>query len=103
MNITEPSENIINDQSIYRKEVDPVHQALVRRRHFSLRLQLFIGFLIVFLFAVAVAVLILITTNKVEDKLRVLEIVDNYVIEIQQARRFEKNFFLYGTNLSDAL
>jgi two-component system NtrC family sensor kinase len=39
----------------------------------------------------------------VEEKLRVLEVVNDFVIEIQQARRFEKNFFLYGTNLSDAL
>ncbi len=25
------------------------------------------------------------------------------MLELQQARRFEKNFFLYGTNLDDAL
>ena len=43
------------------------------------------------------------TTYQVENKLHVLEIVNEYVLEIQQARRFEKNFFLYGTNLSDAL
>ena len=83
--------------------MDSAREALVGRRQLSLRIQLFIGFLIVFLFAAGVAWLLLITTNKVEKKLRVLEIVDNYVIEIQQARRFEKNFFLYGTNLSDAL
>ncbi len=83
--------------------VESVRKALIGRRYFSLRLQLYIGFFIVFLFAVVVAVLLLITTNKVEEKLRILEIVDDYVIEIQQARRFEKNFFLYGTNLSDAL
>ena len=43
------------------------------------------------------------TMVQVEDKLHVLEIVNDYVVEIQQARRFEKNYFLYGTNLSDAL
>jgi len=31
-----------------------------------------------------------------------LETAGNYLFEIQQARRFEKNFFLYGTNLEDA-
>jgi two-component system NtrC family sensor kinase len=83
--------------------MDSARKALVGRRRFSFRHQLFIGFFLVFLFAVGVSGLLLITTNKVEEKLRVLEIVDNYVIEIQQARRFEKNYFLYGTNLSDAL
>ena len=79
------------------------HKALMGRRYLSVRLQLFIGFLIVFLFAAGVAGLLFITTNKVEEKLRILEIVDDFVIEIQQARRDEKNYFLHGTNLSDAL
>jgi two-component system NtrC family sensor kinase len=79
------------------------HKALLGRRYLSVRLQLFIGFLIVFLFAAGVAGLLFITTNKVEEKLRILEIVDDFVIEIQQARRDEKNYFLHGTNLSDAL
>lgn len=85
------------------REMDSARKALVGRRYISLRFQLYIGFFIVFLFSVGVAGLLLITTNKVEEKLRILEIVDDYVIEIQQARRFEKNYFLYGTNLSDAL
>lgn len=48
------------------KGVDTAREALVRRRHFSLRLQLYIGFLIVFLFAAGAALLLLITTNQVE-------------------------------------
>ena len=32
-----------------------------------------------------------------------METVNSYAFEIQQARRFEKNFFLYRTNLPDAL
>lgn len=32
-----------------------------------------------------------------------MEAATNYTFEIQQARRFEKNYFLYGTNLADAL
>jgi len=39
----------------------------------------------------------------VENQLRWLEIVNEYVVEIDQARRFEKNYFLYGTNLKDAV
>ena len=39
----------------------------------------------------------------VQAKLHILGAVDRYTFEIQQARRFEKNYFLYGTNLDDAL
>ncbi len=35
--------------------------------------------------------------------MRFLKVADNFTFEIQQARRFEKNYFLYGTNLADAL
>jgi two-component system NtrC family sensor kinase len=82
---------------------ESARQALLARRRFSLRLQIYLGFLLVFLFATGIATLLLVTTYQVEEKLRILEIVNDYVIEIQQARRFEKNYFLYGTNLSDAL
>jgi two-component system, NtrC family, sensor kinase len=82
---------------------ESARQALLARRRFSLRFQIYLGFLLVFLFAAGIATLLLITTYQVEEKLRILEIVNDYVIEIQQARRFEKNYFLYGTNLSDAL
>jgi len=82
---------------------ESARRALLTRRRFSLRFQIYLGFLLVFLFAVAISAALLVTMYEVEEKLRVLEIVNDYVIEIQQARRFEKNYFLYGTNLSDAL
>ena len=85
------------------KAAESAREALLARRRFSLRLQIFLGFFLVFLFAVGIATILMINMYRVEEKLRILEIVNDYVIEIQQARRFEKNYFLYGTNLSDAL
>jgi two-component system, NtrC family, sensor kinase len=82
---------------------ESARKALLTRRRFSLRFQIYLGFLLVFLFAVGISAALLVTMVEVEEKLRVLEIVNDYVNEIQQARRFEKNYFLYGTNLSDAL
>jgi two-component system NtrC family sensor kinase len=83
--------------------VNKARQALLSRRRFSLRLQIYMGFFLVFLIAAAIGTALLVTMYDVEKKLIFLEIVNDYVIEIQQARRFEKNFFLYGTNLGDAL
>ena len=85
------------------KAAESARQALLARRRFSLRLQIYLGFFMVFLFAVGIATILMTSMYHVEEKLHILEIVNDYVIEIQQARRFEKNYFLYGTNLSDAL
>ena len=83
--------------------LESARQALLGRPRYSVRLHIFLGLFLVFLLAAAIAAGLLITTYQVENKLRFLEIVNDYVLEIQQARRFEKNYFLYGTNLSDAL
>lgn len=83
--------------------IETARQALLSRPRYSVRLHIFLGFFLVFLFAAAIAAVLVVTTYQVESKLRFLEIVNDYVLEIQQARRFEKNFFLYGTNLNDAL
>ena len=85
------------------KAAESAREALLARRRFSLRLQIYLGVFLVFLFAVLIASVLVVTMYQVEDKLRFLDIVNDYVIEIDQARRFEKNFFLYGTNLTDAL
>jgi two-component system NtrC family sensor kinase len=83
--------------------IESARQALLSRRRFSLRLQINLAFLLIFIFVMCIAVALIITTYQLEDRLIFLEIVNEYALEIQQARRFEKNFFLYGTNLSDAL
>jgi len=78
-------------------------QALLGRPRFSLRLQIYLGFFLVFLLALGFATALVFTIYQVEQKIRHLEIVNDYVVEVEQARRFEKNFFLYGTGLPDAL
>jgi two-component system NtrC family sensor kinase len=85
------------------RAAEAARQALLTRRRVSLRFQIYLGFFLVFLFSVAVATALVLSMLAMEEKLQFLEIVDESVTEIQQARRFEKNYFLYGTNLSDAL
>jgi two-component system, NtrC family, sensor kinase len=85
------------------RESAAVDEPLLARPRLSLRVQLLLGFLVVFLFAVGIAATIIFSIYKVESKIQFLEIVNDYVFEIDKARRFEKNYFLYKTNLSDAL
>ena len=83
--------------------IESAKKALLSRRRFSLRLQINLGFSLIFIFIMCIAVALIITTYQLEDRLIFLEIVNEYALEIQQARRFEKNFFLYGTNLNEAI
>ena len=85
------------------KAVDVARKALLSRKRLNLRLQICLSFFIVFLVAAVAAYVLSEANAKVEKKLRFLEIANDFTVEIIQARRFEKNFFLYKTNLDDAL
>ncbi|RJX29914.1 MAG: sensor histidine kinase [Desulfarculus sp.] len=85
------------------ERAEGIRRALVERPRFSLRLQMYLGFLAAFILSAGVAVALVYNFHDMENKIRFLEIVNDYVMEVEQARRFEKNFLLYGSNLSDAL
>jgi signal transduction histidine kinase len=76
-------------------------RALLERPGISIRARLTFGFLLFFLLSTGVTVSAWVILNRLEQKLTFLEIADRYTTEIQQARRFEKNYFLYGTNLEE--
>jgi signal transduction histidine kinase len=81
-----------------KEELD---RALLERPGFSIRNKLTVGFLLFFLLSTGMTVSAWVALNRIEQKLKFLEIADRYTTEIQQARRFEKNYFLYGTNLQE--
>jgi len=95
--------SILNNLADSDRITETARTALLSRRWISLRLQIYLGFILVFLLAVGIASVMLHTMYQVENRLRLLQSVNDYVIEIDQARRYEKNYFLYGTNLDDAL
>ncbi len=82
-------------------EVSSAEKALLQRPSFGIRARLALGFLAFFLLAAAVTAAAWIMLSRLEVRLKFLEVADRYTLEIQQARRFEKNYFLYGTNLQD--
>jgi two-component system NtrC family sensor kinase len=76
-------------------------RAFLSRPGISIRARITLGFLIFFVLISGVIITMWITLLRIEKRLHFLELADNYTFEIQQARRFEKNYFLYGTNLAD--
>lgn len=76
--------------------------ALPERPSLSIRTRLIIAFSVIFALCTTITIWSIITIAQVMDKIQFLETSDNYKAEIQEARRFEKNYLLYGTNLDDA-
>ena len=88
--------------SSLEQSAEEAQQALRGRPSISIRRRLSGGFLLWFLSTVAIVVVSILLMSRIETKLEFLEAATNYTVEIQQARRFEKNYFLYHTNLADA-
>jgi len=72
------------------------------RPSISIRTRLIIAFSLIFALCAFITLWSIFTIAQVMDKIEFLETSDNYKAEIQEARRFEKNYLLYGTNLNDA-
>jgi len=78
-------------------------RALIERPSFSIRSRLLLGFLLLFVLSAGAEITSIITLDKLQKKTQFLGVADKYTNEIQQARRFEKNFFLYNTDLQFVL
>ena len=100
---TAASDNKVEGRYERIKAAQAAHRALLARPRISLRLQIYLGVSLIFLFLLGISVALVLNMYSVENRLQWLEIVNEYVVEIDQTRRFEKNYFLYGSNLNDAL
>ncbi len=84
-------------------EEEQAQRALLERPRVSLRARIAVVFLPLFILISGITVAAIVFVSGLATRLQFLEKASNHLFEIQQARRFEKNFFLYGTNLPDAL
>jgi len=78
-------------------------RALEQRPKISIRTRLTMGAAAWFILTVGLAAASIVTITRIKDKLDFTVAADRFTFEIQQARRFEKNYFLYRTNLPEAL
>jgi two-component system NtrC family sensor kinase len=78
-------------------------RALQERPILSVRSRISLGFALWFVLSLAITVGSIVIVSEIENKLYFMESAAKYIFEVQQARRFEKNYFLYGTNLDDSL
>jgi signal transduction histidine kinase len=83
--------------------VESADMALLQRPSISIRTRISLAFALIFALCLAIMLWAMFALSDVQDKIHFLEIADSYTSEIQEARRYEKNFLLYGTNLEDAI
>ncbi|MDI6789209.1 MAG: ATP-binding protein [Thermodesulfobacteriota bacterium] len=76
---------------------------LLERPSFSFRLQVILGFLVFFILSMVIIIGSMVVINRIQKKLHLVQTWERYLFDIEQARRWEKNYFLYGTNLNDAV
>jgi two-component system, NtrC family, sensor kinase len=80
-----------------------IQRAFIERPSITIRMRVIGCFALLSLLMCASTLAALMFLSQFEAKVQFLEKLTEYAFEVQQARRFEKNFFLYGTNLQDAL
>jgi two-component system NtrC family sensor kinase len=78
-------------------------QALLARPGVSIRTRLIIAFLGIFIVATGAVIAAWIMMSQLDGKLELIERADKFANEIQQCRRYEKNYLLYGTSLTNVL
>ncbi len=82
---------------------EEAQRALRERPSISIRTRVAVGFFLWLISSLGITIISIITISQIRDKLYFMEAAGTYTFEVQQARRFEKNYFLYQTNLEDAL
>jgi signal transduction histidine kinase len=82
---------------------EEAQRGLRERPRISIRRRLTAGFLLWLILSLGATVVSILTASRIQSSLQFLEATARYTFEIQQARRFEKNYFLYRTNLDDSL
>jgi signal transduction histidine kinase len=80
-------------------------KALAARPSFSIRFRIILAFLLIFCFSFGITIGSMIFISRLNAKFEFFIFAKNFASEVQEARRYEKNFFLYGSksDLYDAL
>ena len=87
------------------EEIFSMEKALSERPEFSIRFRITLAFLVLFLFSFGIGISSMVYISMMNSKQTFFEHASKFVVTVEQARRHEKNFFLYHTrtDLFDAI
>ncbi len=83
--------------------MDSADRQLLERPSFSFRMIMLLSFISFSFLFMAIIIGSVVVINQIQKKLHFVQTSERYLFEIEQARRWEKNYFLYGTNLEDGV
>ena len=78
-----------------------VKQSLLERPRFSIKARLTLILLVFFLISAAISAGAMFMLSMINDRVQIVALADRFANEIQSARRSEKNYFLYGSDLAE--
>lgn len=80
-------------------------EALSSRPKFSIRIRITLAFVLASVFSLGIGICSIVFISMMDSKQEFLQEAENFSFEIEEARRYEKNFFLYRakSDLFDAL
>lgn len=84
-------------------EENEAKQALLKRPSFSVKLRLTLIFLAFLLISAGASITTMLEVRSLDYRVQFVTLADGFANEIQHARRSEKNFFLYGSDLAEVL
>jgi len=90
-----------NSYSKFDLEENKIKQSLLERPRFSVKARLTLMFLILFLISAAVSITAMFMLSMINYRVQYISLSDRIANEIQHARRIEKNYFLYNSDLSE--
>ncbi len=96
-------EKMTRDLMLDGTALTEAEMGLTERPTMSIRAKITLGFVILFALCALASITFWVMGSRIDQKLIFTETLNKYTFEIQQARRYEKNYFLYRTNLPDAL
>ena len=85
------------------EQAEKAKKALLERPKFTIRFRIILVFLITFALTCGIIISAMLFISSLAKQQEFLEKAVDFEFEMQQARRYEKDYFLYGTNLYDAL
>jgi two-component system, NtrC family, sensor kinase len=83
--------------------VEIADRALKQRPAFSIQMQIYLSVGILLLIVLASGLTTTATMARLEREVHLFQITSGFMMETEEARRYEKNFFLHGTGLEEAL
>ena len=82
-------------------EESAIKQSLLERPGFSITARLTLLFFIIFLISAGISAGAMVMLSMLNDRVQFVALADKFANEIQSARRSEKNYFLYNSDLAE--